>query len=48
MSFWQKIGDYEYEVDKVGKYTGRYRCIGGRLSNGKWPVWNINGVVNYQ
>jgi hypothetical protein len=22
---WQKIGDYEYEIDQNGNYTGRYR-----------------------
>lgn len=37
---WQQLGQYEYEVDYNGKYTGWYRCVGGRLANGHWPKWN--------
>lgn len=37
---WQKIGQYEYEVDGICEYTGWYRCVGGRLADGRWPYWN--------
>lgn len=39
--FWQTLGDYEYEVDKNCQYTGRYRCVGGRLADGTWPVFTM-------
>lgn len=36
---WQQIGSYEFEHDGK-RYTGWYRCVGGRLACGKWPAWN--------
>jgi len=42
MTSWQKIGLYEYEYDQRGKHTGWYRCVGGQLTNGRWPQWNHN------
>lgn len=38
--FWQRIGQYEYQVGSKG-YTGWYRCVGGRMSDGVWPQWKI-------
>ena len=35
---WQQIGNYEYQFSEKG-YTGWYRCVGGRLTNGRWPQW---------
>ena len=47
MTSWQQIGNYEYEFDENG-YTGRYRCVGGRLADGRWPCWDYNtGVKSY-
>jgi len=40
MTSWQTVGNYEYEIDQSG-YTGWYRCLGGRLADGRWPEWNI-------
>lgn len=37
---WQRREQYEYEVDQKGEYTGWYRCVGGRLADGRWPEWN--------
>ena len=38
---WQRLGEYEYEVDETGMaYTGWYRCVGGQRSDGHWPEWN--------
>ncbi len=43
MTFWQTLGHYEYEVDDEGfHYTGWVRCVGGRLTDGRWPEWNIH------
>jgi len=39
MTSWQTIGQYQYEYDENG-YTGWYRCVGGRLADGRWPEWN--------
>ncbi len=39
--FWQRLGNYEYEVGMNGDYTGWFRCVGGRLRDGRWPVWHI-------
>ncbi len=39
MKSWQRQGQYEYEYDAHG-YTGWYRCVGGRLANGRWPQWH--------
>ena len=36
---WQQIGLYQYEFNQSG-YTGWYRCVGGRLASGLWPMWN--------
>jgi hypothetical protein len=51
-TMWQTLGNYEYEAaqnyDRNGRpvggmfYTGWYRCVGGRLADGKWPAWNQN------
>lgn len=35
---WQQIGNYEYEHDGTN-YTGRYRCVGGQLQDGTWPIF---------
>jgi hypothetical protein len=40
MVSWQILGQYEYEYTSRG-YTGWYRCVGGRMSDGKWPQWNF-------
>lgn len=39
---WQTIDqyEYEYEYDENG-YTGWCRCVGGRMSDGKWLEFNI-------
>jgi len=39
MYAWQQIGGYEFQFDANG-YTGWYRCVGGRLADGRWPQWN--------
>jgi hypothetical protein len=39
MKLWQRIGQYEYEYDE-NRYTGWYRCVGGRCRDGHWPEWN--------
>jgi len=45
--FWQRFGEYEVQYDKGG-YTGWYRCVGGRMADGRWPMWNYNtGVEMY-
>jgi hypothetical protein len=38
-AFWQTIGYHEYEVAHRIGYTGRYRCVGGRLADGTWPIF---------
>jgi hypothetical protein len=45
--WWQTLGQYEYEVGADGRYTGWHRCVGGRLADGRWPAWNINGELRY-
>jgi hypothetical protein len=41
MSFWYPYLDgYEYETDENGHSTGFYRCVGGRLADGRWPKWH--------
>ena len=41
MTSWQSQGGYELEFDfGLNDYTGWYRCIGGRLADGRWPAWN--------
>jgi len=46
MSFWQSQGGYEFEVargeDSISHCTGWYRCVGGRLADGRWPMWNMH------
>lgn len=38
---WQRIGGYEHEYDPNRQtYTGWYRCVGGRLADGRWPEWH--------
>jgi hypothetical protein len=42
---WQTFGSYEHEVSEEyfgGPlfYTGWYRCVGGRLADGRWPMWH--------
>jgi hypothetical protein len=37
---WQTFGLYEYEYTSAGNYTGWYRYVGGRLTDGRWPEWN--------
>ena len=39
MAIWLEIGRYEYEF-KDGVCTGWYRCVGGKLADGRWPAWN--------
>lgn len=40
MRGWQPDGSgYEREYGPHG-YTGWYRCVGGRMSDGTWPRWN--------
>lgn len=38
---WQTIGGYEYQHNG-SNYTGWYRCVAGRLADGRWPQWNSN------
>lgn len=50
--FWQIQGAYEVEVivDRNGMpaYSGWYRCIGGRLADGRWPEWHTQtGATRY-
>ena len=41
MNTWIVLGGYEHEVSENGKtFTGWYRCVGGRLVDGRWPEWN--------
>lgn len=40
MSGWQTLGRYEFEYDEHG-YTSWYRCVQGRLADGRWPEWNL-------
>lgn len=52
MRFWQRFGWYELEVVSTAagdcQYSGWYRCIGGRLADGRWPVWKDGtGEVRY-
>jgi len=42
-TWWQELGRYEYEIE-VGEnggqhYTGRHRCVGGQLADGRWPIF---------
>lgn len=39
---WLTIGGYQFEYDENGQYTGWYRCVGGRMADGRWPQWNNN------
>ena len=39
MTAWQQLGNYEYEYNKYG-YTDWYRCVGGKMANGRWPERN--------
>ena len=40
---WLQVGQYEYEGDLQNNgYTGWYRCVGGRLADGRWPEWNLH------
>ena len=48
--WWQQLGHYEYEVSETFtlQYTGWYRCINGRMADGRWPAWNYNtGETRY-
>ncbi len=36
MTAWQRIKGYEYEYGQEG-YTGWYRCVNGKLADGRWP-----------
>ncbi len=47
MTAWMTSEGYEYEYNEQGQFTGRYRCIGGRLADGRWPIWDANGHVSY-
>ena len=38
MTAWLTQGRYEHEYDAKG-FTGWYRCVGGRLADGRWPEW---------
>jgi hypothetical protein len=40
MNGWLTIGKYQYEYNMDGILTGWYRCVGGKLDNGRWPAWN--------
>lgn len=41
MTAWQRLGQYEYEYSyDRSAYTGWYRCVGGRMADGRWPQWN--------
>lgn len=45
---WRRFGQYEFEVNEHSQYTGWYRCVGGRLANGRWPQWNdATGATAY-
>ena len=48
---WQQQGGYEYEYEEKDgglRYTGWYRCVGGRLADGRWPEWNDEtGATRY-
>ena len=39
MITWQIFGQYECEYYE-DRRTGWYRCVGGRLADGRWPEWN--------
>ena len=41
MNFWQRQGQYEYEVTSDGKYSGWVRYVGGKMVDGRWPEFNI-------
>jgi hypothetical protein len=45
MNCWFSQGHYEFEfcegLDGLTYDTGWYRCIGGRLRDGRWPQWNL-------
>jgi hypothetical protein len=47
MTNWQTIGQYEFEYNEHGVYTGWYRCVGGRLTDGRWPEWNSSGAKRF-
>lgn len=47
MRWVHEIGGYEFEVDGEDCYTGWYRCIGGRLADGRWPEWHHDGRTRY-
>ena len=49
---WQSDGLYEREWTcstssnhETLTFTGWYRCVGGRLADGRWPEWNEEGGV---
>lgn len=46
MTDWQRQGVWEYEYTAAG-YTGWYRCVGGRLADGRWPCWNDQGEERF-
>lgn len=47
MTLWMQLGSgYEFEYDEHG-FTGWYRCIGGRLADGRWPQWNSAGQERF-
>lgn len=47
MNSWQTQGEYQLEYNRHG-YTGWYRCVGGRLADGRWPKWNdVTGEKRY-
>lgn len=52
MTFWQTLGNYEYEVKRTKgggcRYTGWCRSVGGRMADGRWPERNNKtGQVRY-
>ncbi len=47
MTSWMTLGGYEYEYNALGQFTGRCRCVGGRLADGRWPIWDKSGKVSY-
>ena len=51
-TYWQAqdAGGYEFEVNEIAMgYTGWYRCIQGRMADGRWPEWSIStGEVRYR
>ena len=48
MNTWIVLGGYEHEVSEDGKtFTGWYRCVGGRLADGRWPEWGHDGAERY-